>query len=157
MATILRPEYLTLNSLDVCINAFQFTSLAALLDDAPLEGDDRKIPHRTDAQRYIAHRRRRGRSVRTLPLFIDGRWKWDDTAHSDPRQGLIDNVEYLQANLGIAYAGNTSGLVTAVWHRPNASTKSAQVHVLGLIGGDKLGAITRTTTCDLSIPAGRFS
>lgn len=149
----LRDEYLVVNGITLCIRAFQITSLAALLDDAPLRGDDRIVPGATGV---LPYKRRRTVSVRTLPLFVDGAWDRLDAAVANPRNGLIANLEWLKANLGIALASG-DGTVTAVWHRPDGSTKTAAVHVLGLIGVQKTSPATAMTTLDLSIPAGVFA
>lgn len=147
-------EYLELNGISLHVpGAWRAASLAALLDDAPTRGSDLMLPGATGQR---GRRRRRDRSVRTIPMHIFGVNNVSGTPYADRKLGLVINAEYLKANIGIAYAtGN--GTVTATWHRTDGSTKTAAVHVLGLIGSVKHAPYWATSSIDISVPLGVFA
>lgn len=146
-------EYLTVNGVILATPAWRVLDLSALLDETDLRGDDWIIP---GAAGQLPQRRTRDRSRRTFPFAVFGEQDQNGGSYANPRVGLVANVEYLRANLGVATV-SAAGTVTAVWTRPDASTKSAAVHVYGPIGGRKLSPTTLLTTIDLSVPAGVFA
>jgi hypothetical protein len=149
--TILRDEYVVINGVTLCIAAFQAKGLSPLLDGPKWRGDFDRLPgidggysfdDVEDVTDFV------------LGVVINGAWKWDDTAHTNPRQGLIDNTEYLKANLGIGLAS-----VTMVWHRPNASTKTGPIKIRGPYGvtKDPAPSVTETSTFDVFLLDGHLS
>jgi len=142
MATILRDEYVTINGVTVCIKAFQMASLSWLLDGPDWRDETDPLPGVAGQRSYTGIR---DATKKVAPVHIDGNWKWDDSAHSNPRQGLIDNTAYLKANLGI---GLTS--VTLVWHQPSGATLSHAIKIHGPYGSKKLTpAFVPNTTFDV--------
>ncbi len=130
MPTILRDEYVVINGITLCLHAFQATALG-FLQEGPDWRDE------TDALAGVAGQRSYAgvadATKKLLAVHIDGHWKWDDSTHSNPRQGLIDNTAYLKANLGIGLAS-----VNLVWHQPSTATKTHAVKVHGPYGIKKL-------------------
>lgn len=128
-----------------------------LLELSELRGGDRLVAH---AVGVLARRRRRTATRRDFPIAMTG---WCDPTGakvpaSQREMQLITNIETVRDALGIgedAPAGVT-GTVSAVWTRPDASTKSGPVHVLTpwrleLHGFVAVGVLS------LSVPLGRLT
>jgi hypothetical protein len=148
---------LTVNSLLLHQPWVTISNPVALLELAELRGADRLVPHDPGV---LARRRRRTASRRDLPIVVTG---WCDQLGakvdaSQRYQQLIDNVEALETGLAIgedAPAGET-GTVTAVWTRPDASTRSGPVHVLSPMRWELHGFVV-VGVLTLSIPGGRLT
>lgn len=117
---------LTVNGLLLCDDWVCCHDLSPLWDDFEIRGADTLVPH---LMGEIGHRRRRTVTRKDFAFVLSGWVKYDGTPTSDRAMTLIENAEYLRAQIGIA--NNTgAGTVTARWERPDGSAKEAQVHVL---------------------------
>lgn len=150
--SVTRPTWLTVNSIDLATHAWEITDLSELLDTSGVRGGDEVMPGSHGLRPFP--RWRTGRVI-TLPMVIYGQVDEDGAPIADPVTGAIEHVEYLATNLG---HGNTvgDGTVPAVWTLPDASTRTADVTVLGLFGTRDVAPGVLRTTLDLSIPSGRF-
>jgi hypothetical protein len=148
---------LTINGYSLFQPHVTISDPVALLDLAELRGADRLVPH---AVGTLARRRRRTVTRKDFPIAMTG---WCDlagvkVAASQRHMQLITNRETVAAALGIgedAPAG-VAGTVTAVWTRPDGSTKSGPVHVLTPWRLELHGFVV-TGVLSLSIPAGRLT
>ena len=126
--------------------------LAPLLDDAEVRGGDRLIPHSAGV---VPYPRRRTVTRIALPLWIAGAFRWDGVAQSDTVMGMIINVEYLRANLGIAKQTG-DGTVVASWARPDGTTRTADAHVVPPLRVRPQNRQVTFAVLSLSLPDGRF-
>lgn len=139
--------------------AWCLSNLVALLDDAQLRGGNKLLPHAVGVK---AKRKRRTVTVYSFPLAVTGLYTPAGARISrlaDRYMQLILNAETLRGYLGIgedAPAG-TTGTVAAVWTRPNASTKAADVHVGSPLGLEQHGFIM-VGSLQLEVPyPGKFA
>lgn len=153
MPVIVEDTWLEINSIPLATPAWLITDLSPLLDSASVRGQDRLLPGAAGVRPLL---RRRTVTRLTFPVVIFGDVDQDGATIADPRMGMVTNKEYLETNLGIGLTVD-DGTVPAIWHRRNATTKTADVHVLGFHGSRTLGEFTLRTTLDISIPAGRFT
>lgn len=150
---VTRTEWLVVNGVPLSTPAWWITNLDPELLSAPaIRGDDLLVPHATGV---LPNRRRITATVKQLAMVVSGNNASDGTVNSNWRTGLITNVEYLNANLGLASATG-AGTVTATWHRWDGSTKTAAVHVLGLVT-QPLVQRHISAVLTLSIPLGVFA
>lgn len=148
---------LTINGYSCFQPHFTISNPQALLDLADLRGGDRLVPHAVGVK---ARRRRRTVTRKDFPVALTG---WCTPAGvrvpaSQRYQQLIDNRDEVVAALGIgedAPAGVT-GTVAAVWTLPDATTKSAAVHVL-TPWRLEMHQFVLVGVLSISVPAGRFT
>lgn len=153
MPTLTATEYLKVNGIPLATPAWRVDDLSPLMSENALRGDDRIIP---GAAGVRAKRRRRTVTVLSFGLHVFGLYDQDGAIQADARQGLINNIAYLKANLGAASAiGN--GTVTAEWHQPSGAVKTASVHVLGPHDPHAQSPNWVHFMLDLSIPVGFFT
>lgn len=147
---ILRDEYITINGVTLCIAAFQAKGLSPLLDGPKWRGDLDRLPGVPGAYSFADVM---DATDLVIGVVVNGAWKWDDSAHSNHRQGLIDNMGYLKANLGIGSAS-----VTMTWHQPGGSSKSGPIKIRGPYGTKKLTpSVVEMTTFDVFLLDGQLT
>lgn len=153
MPTVNRSSYLTVNGVDLATAAYWITNLEPeMLRGPTLRGSDTVIPHATGV---YANRRRVTAKVLQFQMIVTGDFTNTGSAASDWRAQILTNVEYLTANLGLAYATG-DGTVTATWHRYGGSTKTASVHVQSFETSDLVKRHV-AAVLELSVPSGAFS
>lgn len=148
------PEWLEVNGVSLSSKAWRIADLGPLLGDADLKGSDEDDLWRTTGSR--ARPRYRAKTVYSFTIRIFGAFDPDGNPNTDPLQGLIDNAEYLKANLGAASTVD-DGTVVAVWHRPDGTTRVADVHVSGPHDVQKAVFDKAEGTLTLSCPGGVFA
>lgn len=147
--TVTRTYYLEINGVPLATYAWEIPDLSSLLDDPTLVGSNRWIPN-TGSRPYP---RKIGETIYTFPLDVVGDFDEDGNANADPFEGLIVNMDYLKANLGLAEStGN--GTVPAVYHRGDLNPLTADVHFLGFKGSRTEGDRLLRTTFDISVADG---
>lgn len=154
MPVITRTDYLEVNGTALSTPAYWITNLtAAMLSDSEVRGEDRLLPGTTGVR---ARKRRRTVTVKQFEMVIKGDVDNNGATNANPHTGLVTNTEFLKSNLGLA-ASSTDGTVTAIWHRPDTTTKTAAVHVVRFeVGELNKRATSLTAVLELSIPAGVF-
>lgn len=143
-------HYLVVNSVPFGIAAcfIDPQDLGALADDPPLVGDNVHIPGTTGR---LAYDKDQDELQVTFPVRLNGRYKFsDDTWNVDPEAGLIVNRDHLRS------IGTRGTIVTCVEHKPDGSTVSTDVQLVGFVGWRQEG-IFGLTTLDLIVPAGVFA
>lgn len=149
---ITRDSYLVVNSVVLATPAWRILNLDdEMSSDSDVRGQDRLIPGSAGVR---AKKRRRAVTVKQFEMWIGGAYDQTGAAYSDRRMGLITNVEYLKANLGLGYATG-DGTVTATWHRYDTTTKAAAVHVTHFEVSD-LNKRDVKAVLEISIPSGQF-
>ena len=127
--------------------------LAPLLDDAELRGSDRLIPH---AAGVVPYPRRRTVTRIDLPLWIAATPRFDGTPQSDLAMGMVTNIEYLRASLGVA-SQTGDGTVVASWSRPDGTARTADAHVITPLRVRPQNREVALAVLTLSLPDGRFT
>lgn len=137
---------------------FQITDWSELLR-WEVRGDDRQIPYLAGRTPYP---RRLERTRMLLPFLVRGDFDAAGAAvvEASWAQQRVTNVEAMLAawEPGAAGLNATTGTVTATWRRPDASTKTALVHVILPLQLANPGT-TRywRGVLDLNVPAGKFT
>lgn len=152
MPIVIDSEYLEVNGVPLSTAAWRITDLSPLFDAPAVRGDDLLIPYRVGLK--PKPRRVTARRI-ALPISVFGDYDADGNHNADGRIGLAANLDYLIGNLGFGLEAG-DGTVPAVWHRPDGSTKTADVHVIGPLEVVPLGPIAVRGVLDLNVPAGRF-
>jgi hypothetical protein len=149
--SIIFDEYLTVGAVDLATHAYWVESLAPLFGVKKV-GTDRPIPRTAGARPYA---RRRGPVQVSLKVQVHGSVDADGAATADSRDGLYDHLRYLEVNL-LDDVATTAGTRAAVWHLPDGTTRTADVHVEEFT---VTGASPTEAHCllVLSVPAGRFT
>lgn len=147
---VIFDEWLEINSVDLATHAYWIESLAPLFT-LEKRGADRLIPNLPGLRPY--KRVTTAGSV-SLTLNVFGDVDVDGVVTADPRQGLYDHLRTLETAL-LADVATTAGTLAAIWHLPDASTRSAAVHVDGwtVVGNSPHSAVCNL---GLTIPAGRW-
>ena len=134
--------------------AWKVMNLHVLQQPADQRGDDRLIP---GANGVLPLRRRATVTRHGLQLLISGTHDRTGAAAADRFEGLQVNVDYLLANV-VVPTGATDGTRSAVLTRPDGTTRTEPVHVLGLELGDlSLDGAWLRAVLTISIPSGRFT
>lgn len=124
--------------------------------DFDVRGKDRILP---TAVGVIAYPRRVTATRRDFRLIVVGDVDRLGAPNTDPIAGLQANLEYLRTNV-IAPVATTTGTRAAVLTMPSTATRSADIHVLGVVTQSynlaSCGAIW-IGTLQISIPSGRFT
>lgn len=149
MPQITRAWYLEVNGVALATPAWEIPDFATAFDSAPLLGGDRPIPDGL----VIPLPRDPTVKVETYPLEVFGAYDSDGVAYTDPLEGLEQNLEYLDENLG--YGKQTGdGTVVVRRHRGTLAPLICDAHFLGFKGSVKIGDADIRATFDLSIPNG---
>lgn len=124
-----------------------------------VRGQDRVLPGATGV---IAYPRRMTVTRCDLRLLVVGDVDGQTgVAATNSIETLADNLEYLRAQV-LAPVVSSSGTRSATLTVPGATSRTADIHVLGLViqsymlGQDCDGSIA-VTTLQISIPVGRFA
>lgn len=147
---------LAINSVELSSPAWCFDDLTPLWPGGgDVRGANRLISH---AVGTLARRRRHTETRFDLEGVITGWYDSDGLWLSNRAQGLIDNQSDLASGLGMAddAPAGVTGTVAAVLTMPDASTMTADVHVLKLTVGRPVNDVTRAVLT-ISIPTGRFA
>lgn len=124
--------------------------------DFDVRGQDRLLPGATGV---IAYPRRMTVRRMDFRLIVVGDVNQAGGSVSDSREGLEANLKYIRANL-LAPVATTTGTRTAILTLPSGATRTAEIHVLGVVtqsyGLSECGAIW-VGTLQISIPFGRFA
>lgn len=143
---------LEINGVSMHTDAWTVIDLTVLWMGADIRGTDRILP---TTPGVIPYRRRMTVTRHSLPMVIVGYVDQTGTPYSDPWEGLETNIDFLRAwvvdptNVG-------DGTLPASLTMPSGSTRTADIHVLGL----NLGTVSRArvrATLDISIPEGVFA
>ena len=153
MTVVTRTEYLEVNGVALSTPAWWITNLTPeMLASPAVKGKDMDVPH---AVGVLPNPRRVTVTVKQFQMVIVGTADRDGATPANYRAGLVANVEYLLAHLGIGLSTG-DGTVTAIWHRWDATTTTGPVHVLGLHVAE-LNKRVVNAVLELSIPGGTFS
>lgn len=132
--------------------------LVQLWADFDVRGEDRLLPGVTG---FLAYPRRITVKRFDLRLLVVGDVDQTGAPTADSLIGLQNNLEYIRANV-LAPVVSSTGTRAGVLTLPSAATRSASVHVLGVVtqsygfASGCSGAIW-IGTLQISIPAGRFA
>lgn len=122
-----------------------------------VRGEDRLLP---TVPGVLAYQRRMTKTRHDLRLLIVGDVNGQTGAPAlDPIETLAANIEYLRANV-VAPVDSATGTRAAVLTVPGQSSRSADIHVLGMpVLNAQLGmcGAIAIATLQISIPEGRFS
>lgn len=119
-------------------------------------GEDRLLP---SAAGIIAYKRRETVTRHDIRLLVVGDVDQSGTPYTDATEGLAANLDYLESNV-IQPTNLTDGTRAATLSVPGLATRSANIHVLGLIPQRyHLGSTEAIMigTLQISIPSGRFT
>lgn len=146
-----RTSYLEVNSVPLSLVSWWIRDLDKAMLTAPaLSGNDRPL-HQGAVKSYPRYKTS---TRRQFQMVIVGEYDRNGVAQSDPRAGATLNVEYLLANLGLGLTTG-DGTVSAVWHRWDGTTKTANVTVLDLALGELDKRAHMNAVLDLLVvPAG---
>jgi hypothetical protein len=149
--TVTRDWYLELDDVPLATLGWEVMDLSPIFDSPALRGADRVIPRVHGVRAYP-----RWRTARLVTLAIDvfGEADEDGVAYDDRLVGMITNLDYLKATIGLGAASD--GTVSAVVYRGDMPSLTGPVHFLGFKGTAAFGDDSLRTTFDLSIPAGQF-
>lgn len=142
--------YLELNSIALACPAWEITNIEELFNDMSVRGSDRIMP---GAAGRRALKRVVDATVFTFSFEVYGDVDVDGTPIADSAVGLIQHLDYLKANLGLADQTG-DGTVPAVFHRDTESSLLADVHFLGFKGSVLSPPAFLRTTFDISVPYG---
>ena len=123
--------------------------------DFDVRGQDRLLP---GAVGVIAYPRRMTARRMDFRLLVAGDVNQAGTPVADSKIGLQNNLEYIRANVLEPVASST-GTRTAVLTLPSGATRTAEIHVLGVVTQSYLLADCGTIwvgTLQINIPSGRF-
>lgn len=132
--------------------------LVPLWADFDVRGEDRLLP---SVAGVIAYPRRLTVTRYDLRLLVVGDVDSAGSPTADSVIGLQNNIEYIRANV-LAPVVSSTGTRAGVLTLPSAATRSATIHVLGVVtqsygfASGCSGAIW-IGTLQISIPAGRFA
>ena len=145
---------LTIGGLFLHRPAFAVTDCTPLYGPANQRGADKMIPGKNDGVR--AKRRRRTGTEYQLPMVLDGRFTPADGATLlAPRANLLDNEEWLQANLvEPTLVGDGTKLASLVM--PSGATRSGYVHVVALDVDRRSRTGLALATLTITVPGGRL-
>lgn len=136
--------------------AWSVLRLTPLWQGPVVRGADRILP---GSPGVIPLPRRPNVTVRSLPIVITGDVDQLGVANVDPWVGYEENFDYLRSTVADPTEVG-DGTVEAVLTMPSGVTRTADVHVLGLVMADPVagadGLVARGTL-DLSIPTGAFA
>lgn len=153
MPTAIRAEYAELDGVPLATAAWDTLSLVDLYDTPEIRGDNPTVAYRRGALNF---RRITGPKAVTLPLIIYGDFDSDGGAHSDPREGLVINLDELK-QLVIAQPRVTTDLGTRLLrhHLPGAlGTRNAPAQVVGPLSLTEVTPTTVEAALELILPEG---
>lgn len=130
--------------------AWHTPDLSDLYGTPAVRGSDRVLPGVVGVRAY---RRRATVTLRSLPFLVTGQVDRFGTPYADPDDGLQTNLAYLLANV-LLPTNTGDGTRSLVWTLVDASTITADVHVLGLGSRRRLPGALLKTTIELSDPSG---
>lgn len=150
--TATRTTYLSIGGVPLSTHAWDHKNLHVMWEGADVRGEDRIIPF---AHGVRPHRRYRTATTKSLELVIRGDLTSGGAPNADGHSGLWANVNFLRTNV-VDPVATESGTRTAVLYLPDSTTRSGDVHVLGM----ELNPISykvALATIDISIPNGVLS
>ncbi len=153
MPTAIRSEYAELDGTPLATAAWDTLSLVDLYDTPDVRGDNPVVPYRRGALNF---RRITGPKAVTLPLIIYGDFDSDGGAHSDPREGLVINLDELK-QLVVAQPRVTTDLGTRLLrhHLPGSlGTRNAPAQVVGPLSLTEVTPTTVEAALELILPEG---
>lgn len=149
MATATSTEYLEIDGLPLSTAAWSTEDISSLLDGPAVRGQDLVNPSRIGE---IARRRTLAARTVVIPLVINGVYNSDGGEHTDPRTGLLANLDELKAKLLPAFL-TTAGTKTLRWVRP-AGVRTAEVHVNPAFQLTAVGPTAARVVIEITIPGG---
>jgi len=141
---------LTINDVSMRTPAWLVLDLSPLWGFPDLRRGSTLVPGKAGRQ---PNPRRVDETTHQLPMQITGAVDHLGAQHSDPIQGLKDNLDYLWENVLDPTIGTT---VPAVLELPNGSELTADVQVQITVA-ELEGAYDKPAVLFLTIPAGRFA
>ena len=143
---------LSIDGVSLNCPAWDLPDLTDLWLPGAVRGDDRLLPGVVGVKAY---KRRVTITQHSLPFLIVGDVDRLGNTYSDPWVGLQTNLAYLRTN--VADPTNlTDGTRTGTLTMPDGTTRTADLHVLGIVKGQVLAGRMRATL-ELSIPGGVFA
>jgi hypothetical protein len=132
--------------------------LLQLWADFDVRGEDRILP---SAAGVIAYPRRITATRKDLRLLVVGDVDHTGAPTVDSLIGLQNNIEYIRSNV-LEPVVSTTGTRAATLLLPSGSTRTANIHVLGVVTQSYgfaagCGGAIWIGTLQISIPAGRFA
>lgn len=154
MAWVLtEPEYVAIDGVPLATPAWYTLNLWALWNSPSTRGTDRIVPRADGVRPY----RRRPTATRvTLGLVIVGDVDPDGSTWTDPRAGLLHNLDTLKAGV-VAPPVRTDGTRLAELHLPDGTMRSGRVHVEGMDLGADYGPFGLRAALDLTLIQGELS
>lgn len=154
MAIITRTHYLEVGGVPLATPAWRIRNLSALWAGPELRGDSTLVPH---ADGRKANPRRVDETRMLFPLFVFGDADADGNRYGkdDWELRLLLNAEFLIDNVISPPAVGATR--TAVWHRPDGTTRSAEVQPVGALDLVWHAPHIQLGVLDLLVPAGVFS
>lgn len=153
MPTAIRTEYAEIDGTPLATAAWDTLSLVDLYDTPDVRGDNPTVAYKRGA---LAFRRISGPKAITLPLVIYGDFDSDGAPHSDPREGLVINLDELK-RLIIAQPRVTTpfGTRDLRHHLPDGSeVRHGAIQVLGPLSLTELAPTTVEAALELILPEG---
>lgn len=148
---------LTIGSTSMNCPAWDLSDLSPLWIDNQQRGQDRLLP---GVAGVIPYRRRLTVSEHVLEMVIVGDTTPGGAAIADAWEGLQANVEILRANV-VDPTNVGDGTRAATLTMPNGTTRTANIHVLGMrvakIEGAEGAYSMMNGALTISIPTGRFA
>lgn len=146
---------LTVNSVSLNTVAWDISDLTDLWFHYDVRGEDRILP---GVNGVIPYRRRRAPTRHDLTIWIVGDVAANGTPFADPKIGMETNLATLDTNV-IAPTNVGDGTRAASLAMPSGATRTASIHVLGLVKQQIHFNGTQSimeATLQISIPAGKF-
>lgn len=151
-AVITSNEYLKVNGIILAQHAWHATDLSGLYDMPLYRGDDRQIPYKPGRQSLP---RISDVLNALIPVDVNGELDGDDTPHSDPAMGVVENMDTLKA--AFAPPSSPPGTYPIVWVLPDGSERFADGLVLPPLSPESLDRWNMAITLNLYIPSGFFT
>lgn len=150
MPTPTRTEYLTIDEMPLTTAAWETEDIASILDGPGTRGNDLTVPTRSGA---VARRRITEPREITIPLVVNGYFDSNGSAHADPREGLLANIDELKRYLTPDYT-TIAGTRTLLWQNAAGIYRSAEVHVSPAIQVASIGPHAARVIISATIPSG---
>ena len=142
---------LTINGVEMMGVAWQMLDLKVLWEPGKQRGTNRLLPGTSGVKAY---RKRVTETPYSMPMVITGFVDRSGAAQANPYAGLENNVSYLRSNV-VDPTNVGDGTRASVLTMPSGATRSANIHVMGLVLGNQAGPIV-LATLEIEIPAGVY-
>jgi len=149
MATATATEYLDIDGTPLTTAAWTTEDISTLLNGPGTRGGDIVVPGRAGT---VARRRTLDAREVSIPIVVNGYLDSDGNAWSDPREGLVNNLDELKGLL--TPRGTTlAGTRTLTWYGDYVQ-RTAQVHVSPNIDVAAIGPHAARVVVRMVLPGG---